>query len=235
MTAALLATEGLVAGYGGATVLRGVSLALAPGEVLAVLGKNGMGKSTLLKAIMGFLPVRGGRVRMEGQDVTGLQPHRLARTGIAYSPQEFTIFQDLTVGDNLRLGAPTDRIFAERLESLRGIFPRMLERLKQRAGTLSGGEQKMLLMSRALLSRPRIMLVDEISEGLQPTMIDRMAEALAAARRDQGVSVLLVEQNLGFAVSVADRYAVLKLGEVVEEGAVGAAADTAVLAEHLKV
>lgn len=235
MSGALLAAEDVVAGYGGAMVLRGVSFALGPGEALAVLGKNGMGKSTLLKTVMGFLGVRRGRVRLDGRDVTGRAPHRLARDGLAYAPQEFTLFQDLTVEENLRLGTPDDRLFRERVESLAGVFPRMLERLRQRAGTLSGGEQKMLLMSRALIARPRVMLIDEISEGLQPSMIDRMAEAIAAARREHGVAVLLVEQHLSFALSVADRYAVLKLGEIVEEGAAGPGVDAAALAHHLKV
>jgi branched-chain amino acid transport system ATP-binding protein len=235
MTAPLLATDQIVAGYGGATVLRGVSLSLAAGEVLAVLGKNGMGKTTLLKTIMGFLPVKSGAISFQGRTITGQAPHLTARDGVAYAPQEFTIFQDLSVGDNLRLGAPTDQIYAERLDSLGNVFPRMLERLKQRAGTLSGGEQKMLLMSRALLARPRVMLVDEISEGLQPTMIHRMAEAISATRSDHGVAVLLVEQNLDFALSVADRYAVLKLGEIVEDGVAGATANAKVLADHLRV
>ncbi|MEL6266975.1 MAG: ABC transporter ATP-binding protein [Pseudomonadota bacterium] len=232
---AILSTDAVTAGYGGAMVLRGVSVALGPGEVLAVLGKNGMGKTTLLKTIMGFLPVRHGRVHLDGQDITGRAPHRVARDGVAYAPQEFTIFQDLTVEENLRLGAPDDRRFAERVGALHDVFPRMLERLKQRAGTLSGGEQKMLLMSRALIARPRVMLVDEISEGLQPTMVERMAEAIATARTTHGVAVLMVEQHLGFALSVADRFAVLKLGEIVEEGVAGGRADATALAEHLKV
>jgi branched-chain amino acid transport system ATP-binding protein len=233
--APLLAAEGLVSGYGGAMVLRGVSFALAPREILAVLGKNGMGKSTLLKTVMGFVPAREGRIAFAGRDATGRAPHLMARDGVAYAPQEFTIFQDLTVEENLRLGAPSDALYRARVERLREVFPRMLERLRQRAGTLSGGEQKMLLMSRALLAEPKVMLIDEISEGLQPTMIARMGEALAAARETFGCAVLLVEQHLAFALSVADRYAVLKLGEIVEEGRAGdpSAADT--LAEHLKV
>jgi branched-chain amino acid transport system ATP-binding protein len=233
--APLLAAEGLVSGYGGAMVLRGVSFSLAPREILAVLGKNGMGKSTLLKTVMGFVPAREGRIAFAGRDATGRAPHLMARDGVAYAPQEFTIFQDLTVEENLRLGAPSDAVFKARVGKLETVFPRMLERLKQRAGTLSGGEQKMLLMSRALLAEPRVMLIDEISEGLQPTMIARMAEALTAAREGFGCAVLLVEQHLAFALSVADRYAVLKLGEIVEEGRAGDPSAAATLAGHLKV
>lgn len=234
-TQAILETDGLSSGYTAATVVRDVSLALRPGEILAVLGKNGMGKSTLLKTIMGFLSPARGRIRLDGQDVTAAPPHRMAQSGIAYTPQEYTIFQDLTVEENLRLGVASDRIFRDRLSLLEDVFPRMLERLRQRAGTLSGGEQKMLLMSRAVLAKPRVMLVDEVSEGLQPTMIRRMGDILQRTRREEGTAVLLVEQHLAFALSVADRYAVLKLGEIVEEGVAGdpAAADT--LAEHLKV
>lgn len=235
MTAPALAVEGLVSGYGEAMVLRDVSFSIGAGEILAILGKNGMGKSTLLKTVMGFLPMRKGRVSLAGADVTGRAPHLITRDGVAYAPQEFTIFQDLTVEENLRLGAQSDADYRERVGALEDVFPRMLERLRQRAGTLSGGEQKMLLMSRALLARPRVMLIDEISEGLQPTMIDRMAEALRAARARHGVAILLVEQNLAFALSVADRYAVLKLGEIVEQGAAGDPAAASVLGEHLKV
>jgi branched-chain amino acid transport system ATP-binding protein len=236
MTAApLLAANGLVSGYGGAMVLRGVSFSLAPREILAVLGKNGMGKTTLLKTVMGFVPAREGRIAFEGRDATGRAPNLMARDGVAYAPQEFTIFQDLTVEENLRLGAPSDALYRQRVDRLRDVFPRMLERLKQRAGTLSGGEQKMLLMSRALLAEPKVILIDEISEGLQPTMIRRMGDALSTARESFGCAVLIVEQHLAFALSVADRYAVLKLGEIVEEGRAGDPSAAATLAEHLKV
>lgn len=232
---ALLATEALTSGYGAAPVLRDVTLSVRRGEILAVLGKNGMGKSTLLKTLMGFVRPMSGAVRLDGADATGRAPHRMARAGVAHAPQEFTLFQDLTVAENLRLGVATDALYRERLPDVAAAFPRMTERLRQRAGTLSGGEQKMLLMSRALIARPRLLLVDEISEGLQPTMVDRMAEALTAARRDLGVAVLLVEQHLSFALAVADRFAVLKLGEIVEEGAAGDPGAAAALADHLKV
>jgi len=234
-TRPLLAVEGLTAGYSGAMVIEEVSLALGPGEILTVLGKNGMGKTTLLKTVMGFVAATGGTVRLGGEDVTRRPPHLMARAGIAYAPQEFTLFQDLTVEENLRLAVPEDRLFRERLAMLEHVFPRMLERLRQRAGTLSGGEQKMLIMSRAVLARPRVMLVDEITEGLQPTMIERMAEVLRATREREGTAVLLVEQHLAFALSVADRFAVLKLGRIVEEGPAGDPGAAAVLADHLKV
>lgn len=231
----LLSLDGLSSGYGAAMVVRDVTLKLMQGEILTVLGKNGMGKSTLLKTIMGFVAPAAGTVRLGGEDVTHWPPNRMARAAVAYAPQEFTLFQDLTVEENLRLGVADDNTFQERVQGLSEVFPRMLERLRQRAGTLSGGEQKMLLLSRAVLARPKVMLIDEISEGLQPTMIERMAEILRKTRDQEGTAVLLVEQHLAFALSVADRFAVLKLGEIVEEGPAGDPSAAEVLADHLKV
>lgn len=235
MKTALLNVQSLSSGYGSAAVLRDISLEINPGEILVIVGKNGMGKSTLLKTLMGFVRPFSGTVTFNGRNVTGISPHVMARSGVAHAPQEHTLFQDLTVEDNLRLGVLSDTVFRERLPSIETLFPRMIERLKQRAGTLSGGEQKMLLMSRALIARPRLMLVDEISEGLQPSMVDRMAEALVRVREELGISVLLVEQHLDFALSVADRFMVLKLGEIVEQGRVKDPDATRSLSAHLAV
>jgi ABC-type branched-subunit amino acid transport system ATPase component len=225
----------LTSGYGEAMVLRGVSLAVPAGEVLAVVGKNGMGKSTLLKTIMGFLPVTAGRIRVLGEDTTGAAPHRLAARAVAYSPQDQAIFQDLTVEENLRLGLRSDSQFQREFERVAAPFPFLAKRRRQRAGTLSGGEQKMLLMARALLPRPRLMLVDEISEGLQPSVVLRMAEALRGARRELGVAVLLIEQNVRFALSVADRYAVLARGEIADAGPASAPDTEERIHAHLAV
>lgn len=233
--AATLAVSGLTSGYGEAMVVRGVSITVAPGEIVALLGKNGMGKSTLLKTVMGFLPVREGKITVHGRDVTRDPPHRIARQAIAYTPQEQAIFQDLTVGDNLRLGQPEAKWFEEELARVSEVFPFLAERLGQRAGTLSGGEQKMLLIARALMARPKLMLVDEISEGLQPSIIDRLAQALVAERERTGVAMLLVEQNVRFALDVADRWAVLKLGEIDDEGSSDAPDAAARIADHLSV
>jgi branched-chain amino acid transport system ATP-binding protein len=230
-----LAIEKLTAGYGEAMVLRDLSLQVAAGEVLAVLGKNGMGKSTLLKTIMGFLPARGGRISLFDTDATGRPPHLLAPRGVAYSPQDQAIFQDLTVEENLRLGLPRGAAFGAALERVAGFFPFLAKRRRQRAGTLSGGEQKMLIIGRALLGRPKLMLIDEITEGLQPSVILRLAEVLRAEKDRSGTAILLVEQNVRFALSLADRYAVLARGEIVDAGAVGAAAAESRIAEHLSV
>jgi branched-chain amino acid transport system ATP-binding protein len=230
--------DGLTSGYGEAMVLRDLSLRIAEGEVLAVLGKNGMGKSTLLKTVMGFLPARGGRISLFDADATGRPPHLLAPRGVAYAPQDQAIFQDLTVEENLRLGLPRGTAFAAGLDLVAGFFPFLAKRRRQRAGTLSGGEQKMLIIGRALLARPRLMLIDEITEGLQPSVILRLGEVLRAERQRGGTAILLVEQNVRFALSLADRYAVLARGEIVDEGPVaggtGASAE-ARIAEHLSV
>jgi branched-chain amino acid transport system ATP-binding protein len=226
---------GATSGYGQTNVISGVSFSIAPGETLAILGKNGMGKSTLLKMLMGYLKNRGGRVTLEGRDITNRAPHLNARDAVSFTPQEFTIFQELSVEENLRLGVGSDREFSERFAAVKSYFPIIGERLRQRAGTLSGGEQKMLLLTRALVSRPKLMLVDEISEGLQPSVVLRVADVLRAANRELGISVLLVEQNLRFALSVADRYAILKLGEIVETGKVTGPEMVPSLASHLQI
>ena len=222
-------------GYGEAMMVRDVELAIRPGEICAVLGKNGMGKSTLLKMIMGFLPIRGGGIRLFGDNITGLPPHRVARQGIAYAPQEQALFQDLTVEQNLRLGLRDERGFPAGLARIGELFPFLLERRRQRAGTLSGGEQKMLLVARALLVRPRLMLVDEITEGLQPSVVERLATALRAERDRFGTTMLLIEQNVSFALAVANHYAVLKLGEIVDRGTTGEADAAARINAHLSL
>ena len=233
--AATLEISALTSGYGEAIVIRGVSMTVAPGEIVALLGKNGMGKSTLLKTVMGFLPAREGKITLHGHDATRDPPHRIARQAIAYTPQEQAIFQDLSVGDNLRLGQSEASWFEEELARVAQVFPFLKERLGQRAGTLSGGEQRMLLIARALMARPKLMLVDEITEGLQPSIIERLTEALAVERDRTGVAMLLVEQNVRFALNVADRWAVLKLGEIDDEGKSDAHNAAARIADHLSV
>jgi ABC-type branched-subunit amino acid transport system ATPase component len=233
MTAALELVN-LTSGYGSSTVVQGVSLEIAPGEILALVGKNGMGKSSLLKTILAFLPAWDGAVRIDGRDVTRLAPFRKRALGLAYSPQEQALFQDLSVRDNLRLGLSDDRGFEASLSDIRGWFPVLTERLSQRAGTLSGGEQKMLIVARGLIAKPRLLLLDEVTEGLQPSVVDRLAEVLAATRRDRGTAMLVVEQHLSFVLGLADRFAVLKRGEVVDTGPVDA--DSAArIDEHMRL
>lgn len=221
MSETVLDISDVSSGYGEAMVLRNLSLGIRAGEIFALLGKNGMGKSTLLKTILGFVPAKRGGIRLFDEDVTALPTHLIARKAIAYTPQEQTLFQDLTVQENLRLGLRNDLGFAEGLARVSDYFPIIGKRLNQKAGTLSGGEQKMLIVSRALLGSPRLMLIDEISEGLQPSMIERLSETLLAERKRAGTAIFVVEQNVPFAFSMADRYAVLKIGEIADEGMAG--------------
>lgn len=234
MTGNALQLNRVSSGYGEALVVRDVNLSVAAGEIFVLLGKNGMGKSTLLKTIMGFLPA-GGSIKLFGDEITRAAPHRIARKAIAYAPQEQALFQDLSVEQNLRLALLDAGAFQSGLDRIGAYFPFIPQRLKQRAGTLSGGEQKMLLVARALMSRPRLMLIDEISEGLQPSVIEKLAGVFRAERAQTKTAILLVEQHVRFALAVADRYAVLKLGEIVERGDVGEQDAAARIIDHLSV
>ncbi len=232
--AAALEVSHLASGYGDSLVINDVSFTIGRGEILAILGKNGMGKTTLIRTILGFVPPRNGRIVVAGRDMTGAPPDMMARSGIAHAPQEKAIFQDLSVRDNLRLATADDRIFHDAIGRVFAIFPFFERRLSQKAGTLSGGEQKMLMIARALMVRPRLMLVDEISEGLQPSVITLIAEVLRHERDVNGTAMLLIEQNVAFALAVADRWAVLKRGEIDDVGVVGSAA-AASIADHLSI
>lgn len=235
MTTPAIQLQSITSGYKASVVLRDLSLSIDAGEAVALLGKNGMGKSTLLKSIMGYLPKMAGSVHVAGNDVTQLQPHRIAATGIAYAAQERALFADLSIRDNLRLGLQKESLFDERFDAITSIFPVFKDRLKQYAGTLSGGEQKMLLVARALMMRPSIILLDEITEGLQPSVIDRLAEALIGERRQHGTALLVIEQNVPFAMRVADRYLILKQGEIVDSGDTKAANVEESIYAHLRV
>jgi ABC-type branched-subunit amino acid transport system ATPase component len=231
----VLEVRGLSSGYGEAIILRDVSLTVGEGEIFTLLGKNGMGKTTFLKTALGFLHPRSGEIRLFGADVTGLEPYKIARLSLAYSPQEGALFQELTVKENLRLGQPDERRLRAGIERISEYFPIVRQRLDQKAGTLSGGEQKMLIISRALVVEPRLILIDEISEGLQPSVIDRLSNILRRERQRTGMSILLVEQNVSFALSVADRFAVLKLGEIATAGLVTGPDTAADIHAHLRI
>jgi branched-chain amino acid transport system ATP-binding protein len=236
MTAALALT-GLRGGYRQTEVIRGVSFSIQPGEIFALIGKNGMGKSTLLKLVMGLLPVASGEVGLGGADMTGRSSSELVERGVSYVPQEQALFQDLTVDENLRLGALrlSREAFEERRREVNELFPFLAQRGRQRAGTLSGGEQKMLILARALLPSPQLVLVDEVSEGLQPMVITRIREALRRQRQTRNLSILLVEQNLDFALSLCDRFGVLKHGVVVEQDEPGAPGARSRAEKHLTI
>ncbi len=215
----LVATD-LRAGYGEIDVLHDVSLDVRRAELVSLIGPNGAGKSTVLKALIGLLTPRAGRVRFDGQDVTGWRTDRVVRRGLAYVPQGRILFQQMTVQENLEMGAFTvddaGRVRAS-TQRVYALFPRLAERRRQRAGTLSGGEQQMLAIGRALMIEPRALLLDEPSLGLAPRFVDLIFEKIAELRA-QGMTLLVVEQNAARALALSDRGYVLELGRNRFEG-----------------
>jgi branched-chain amino acid transport system ATP-binding protein len=230
----VLDVEALRAGYGPAEILFGVSLKLARGEVAALMGRNGAGKSTTLKAIMGLLPPRAGQVRFAGQEISGMPAFRIARLGLGYVPEDRRIFTDLTVAENLEVGRRAARGHAAWTpERLFEIFPNLAAMRGRRAAAMSGGEQQMLAIARTLMGNPDAVLLDEPSEGLAPVILELMAEAVLSMKRE-GIAVLLSEQNFDFAAAVADRAYVIERGEIRYDGSMAALeADPALRAQHL--
>jgi branched-chain amino acid transport system ATP-binding protein len=200
--------------YGAIHVLHDVSLEIAPGEVLGLLGRNGAGKTTTLRAIMGLVRAWSGAITLDGTDLLRVPPDAIPRCGIAYVPQGRRLFPDLTVAENLRMGLLVRGGGEETLGPVLELFPALRERLRQRAGTLSGGEQQMLATARALCARPAVLLMDEPSEGLMPTLVDRLL-ATVTALRSRGVGILLVEQKVDAVLRVADRVALIESGRIV--------------------
>jgi branched-chain amino acid transport system ATP-binding protein len=220
----LLAIEGLRVAYGAVAAIRGVSLTVRAGEVVALLGANGAGKSTMLRAISGIVRPRAGHIRLAGQAIERLSPARIVRLGIGHCPEGRRIFGSLSVAENLRLGAAAraDRGgVAEDRERMLALFPILRERAQQPAGTLSGGEQQMLALGRALMARPRLLLLDEPSLGLAPLLVQQIFRRLAELKA-AGTTMLLVEQNIAVALELADRAYVLRTGEIGLEGSAAA-------------
>jgi urea ABC transporter ATP-binding protein UrtE len=216
-----------------------VSLAVDRQEVVCLLGRNGVGKTTLMRSLMGILPNRAGRILFDGQDVSGLPSHERARRGMAYVPQGRLVFPQLTVAENLRSGTLIGGTGGGRSgfgpvdDSVFGYFPILRERLGQRAGTLSGGEQQMLALGRALAAQPRLLLLDEPSEGIQPSIVQQIRDLIARIARERNLAVLLVEQNLKFATGASTRGYVMDKGRIVAAGSVAELAKDAVVSQHL--
>ena len=230
MTAApLLAIRSLRAAYGKIEALKGVDLEISPGEIVALIGANGAGKSTLMMTVFGKPRARSGQILFDGRDITDVPTHEIARLRIAQSPEGRRIFPRMSVAENLQMGADaTDSNEAERsagLERVLALFPRLRERMAQRGGTLSGGEQQMLAIGRALMSRPRLLMLDEPSLGLAPIVIEQVFDKIVELNKRTGLGVLLVEQNSAMALEIAARAFVLETGTITLSGPAAALAN----------
>jgi branched-chain amino acid transport system ATP-binding protein len=220
MTPLLLQAQGLTAGYGKMAILHDVSLDVHVGEMVSIIGPNGAGKSTALKSIVGFVKVSSGRVRFDGQEVTGLRPDQVLPRGLAYVPQGRIVFPQMTVLENLEMGGYIERDarrMREALDQVFGLFPILSERQRQKAGTMSGGEQQMVAIARALMTRPKLIMLDEPSLGLSPKFVSLIFDKLIAMKQS-GYTLVVVEQNAAKVLAVADRGYVLELGRNRFEG-----------------
>ncbi|SFT99160.1 ABC transporter ATP-binding protein [Mesorhizobium sp. YR577] len=231
----MLEVNDLEVRYGAIRAVRGVSLKADKGELVAILGANGAGKSSTLMCIAGALKAAGGSIRLDGQDVTSANPEKMVRAGVATVPETRDVFPDLTVTENLTLGSYTRRSdragVTEDRERMLALFPRLAERAAQPAGTLSGGEQQMLVIARAMMSRPKVLLLDEPSLGLAPVIVDQIFEMIRTLKQS-GLTIVLVEQNARKALSVADRAYVMRLGKIAASGTaaeIGAQTDLSAL------
>ena len=222
----MLSVDGLNQYYGGSHILRGLSLQAQAGEVTVILGRNGVGKTSLLKSLMGLVPVKTGSLRLDGHDIAGLTPYQRVRRGIGYVPQGREIFNRLTVEDNLRMGLATRPAGTPIPAELFELFPVLQQMLKRRGGDLSGGQQQQLAIARALAAQPKLLILDEPTEGIQPSIIKdigrvirRLADSGMRSGDGQRLAIVLVEQFYDFAEELADRYVVMERGEVVLHGA----------------
>ena len=232
-----LAVSGVDVLYGDSHVLHGVSFALNPGRVLALLGRNGAGKTTCMYAIIGFLPPRAGDIRLFGDPIARLSPEAISRRGVGFVPQGRRIFPSLTVSENLIVSRQSRRKAGMpwTLERVFDLFPRLKEREQQTAGSLSGGEQQMLAIGRALMGNPRVLLMDEPSEGLAPLIVAEVRRTIARLK-EEGQSILLVEQNIKLALDLADEVVILNTGRVAFSGSAGRVRDDqALITQHLGV
>ncbi len=232
----MLRVSNLHAAYGAVPVLAGVDLDLEQGEILALLGRNGVGKTTLMKTLIGLLRPTEGRIELDDEAIGGLAPHRIARRGIAYVPQGRGIFAKLSVRENLLVGTRAQRDAAGDIPTdVFSYFPILEERLDQAGGTLSGGEQQMLAIARALCGRPAVLLLDEPSEGIQPTIVQELGRIIPQISESNGMAVLLVEQNIDLALEASRRCLVMEKGRIVHEGTPEDFRDETVLRKYLAI
>ncbi|MGH7323465.1 MAG: ABC transporter ATP-binding protein [Candidatus Rokuibacteriota bacterium] len=232
----MLGVVQLETSYGQTRILRGVTFEVGRGEIVAVLGRNGAGKTTLLRSIMGLTPARSGRILFKDLEITRLPTYKIAALGISYVPQGKHIFPRLSVADNLKLGTRVQRSAQKVVPpGVFDYFPVLAERLGQMGATLSGGEQQMLALARGLVGEPELMLLDEPSESLQPNLVEAIKEIILRVCRDRGVAILLVEQNLDFARSLARQYYVMENGSIVLRGETHDLTDEEVIRQYLAV
>lgn len=231
-----LNVEGLTAGYGAITVLRRISFDVPTGSVIAVLGRNGMGKTTLVRALAGLIRATEGRILLDGDDVTDLPAHERSVRGFATIVQGRGIFPRLTVRENLEMGrVASSRAKADRMEEVLGYFPRLRERLRQLAGTMSGGEQQMLAIGCGLMTDPKAMLLDEPSDGIMPALVDQIALILTKINKERGMTILVVEQNIPMAMQMASQFVVIEKGELVARHARAEVGDGSLLHDYLAI
>ena len=215
----LLEAENITAGYGDVEILKGINLSVEKGEIVAIFGSNGSGKSTFLKVVAGVLKEWGGEIRFEGRSVSGKSPQERVRMGIALAMEGRRLFLGMTVEENLLLGAWVKKKKAkENLEKVYEYFPQLKEKRRSLAGDLSGGQQQMLSIGRALMSEPKLLMIDELSLGLAPVVVDKLARSLTEIREKEDISMLVVEQEVSLALEISDRAYVFDLGEVVDQG-----------------
>jgi ABC-type branched-subunit amino acid transport system ATPase component len=222
-------------GYGDIKVLQGISLRVGDSEILGVLGRNGMGKTTLIRCLSGLVPLRRGAITFDGEDISRLAPHERARRGITTVVQGRGVFPRLTVRENLEMGRVAGGPKPSRLDEVVAYFPRLGERLNQAAGTLSGGEQQMLAIGRGLMTHPRLMLLDEPSDGIMPILVRQIADILSQINRKEKMAIIVVEQNVPMVFAITDRCVIIEKGRIVAEGTRDEVSRSDVMREYLAI
>jgi len=231
----LLQIEDIHAGYGEIAVLHGISLSIAAGDILGVLGRNGMGKTTLIRCIAGLLRASKGTIALDGQDITRAPAHERARRGMTTVVQGRGLFPRLTVAENLEMGRTAGGAKPSRIKEVLEYFPRLAERLSQPAGTMSGGEQQMLAIGRGLMTHPRLILLDEPSDGIMPLLVRQIAQVMVQINRQEKVAIIVVEQNVPMVFSMTDRCVIIEKGRIVAEGTREAVSQSEVMRQYLAI